>query len=125
MLRMRPIELFVIALCIVGSGVASAWDATINETERFSRESATRRFELRVPTDAQHARLELDARIREGSMEFRLVDAEGGKRWSGAIGRGSTLDISRSFDDAQPGDWRLEIELRDATGTFDIAWSAR
>jgi hypothetical protein len=127
-IRMRPIELAVIALCVVvsalSSSFASAGEATLHEVDQFSKTTRTRRYELTSPRDVNKARVEIGAKISEGTMRWNVLDRDGKSRWSGSTGKGSDIQISRSFD-AEPGEWTLEIELRDATGSYDVRWSAR
>jgi len=127
-ITMRPIEVAVIALCILvstlSSTFASGGSATVHETDQFSETSKTRSYELTFPREGEHARIEIEARIQKGTMRWAVLDPSGTRRWSGATGRDSEIELSRSFD-AEPGEWRLEIELRDATGSYDVKWSAR
>ena len=123
MTRMRPIELAVIALCVVASTFAAPWKATRHEVDQFSKATETRRFELTVPHDSSHGRVQIDAKIREGTMRWTVLDPSGKDCWSGSTGKGSDITLSRSFDVA-PGEWTLVLELRDAAGSYDVKWSA-
>ena len=124
-IRMRPIGLAMIAVCVVASTLASAQPAKVSFAGRFTDETRTRRFELPVPPDAKSATVRLEATVQKGDAAWRLSDPSGKRRWSGEAGRGSDVELSETLADVPGGTWTLELDLRGATGTFDLTWSSR
>jgi hypothetical protein len=70
--------------------------------------------------------VELDVRVDldAGALSWRVLDPHGEVRWEYHAEAGQRLRESR---DLKPhvGEWRIEIELRDAAGEYDFIWEAR
>jgi len=60
-------------------------------------------------------------RIDEGSAQFILIDPTGEVRWQGRISSGDISNESCGFG-AVSGEWIFQIELLDATGSYDVYW---
>jgi len=59
-----------------------------------------------------------------GQLVFRLSSPDGQVQWEEAFT--APANYTQKFDlDATPGIWRLEIELENATGDYNIKWESK
>ena len=84
------------------------------------------RYRLRQHTFAVHSlmrsvNIQVILRIDEGSAQFNLIDPTGEVHWQGRISSGDISNESRTFG-VVSGEWTFQIELLDATGSYDVYW---
>jgi hypothetical protein len=118
----------VLAIAVLALSVASARllaaEPNANLIESFSFEHGTleRVFELRVPEGAVTASLEIRVRVEKGRVSWRLEDAEGNGRLTGAGIRGRVTGRTGPIEDPPPGTWKLTVATENATGGARLAW---
>ena len=64
-------------------------------------------------------KMSLDA----GQLVFRLIAPDGKIKWEKEFIAPASYQDSFELE-VTPGIWKLEIELEDATGRYDIRWNA-
>jgi hypothetical protein len=84
------------------------------------------RYGLRQHTFAVHSlmtsvNIQVIFRIDEGSAVYSLIDPTGEVHWQGEIISGEKFNESRGFG-AISGEWIFQIELLDATGSYNVYW---
>jgi hypothetical protein len=117
--------LVVVALAVTASGLyAQSSSSTMSKSESFSGETAVKSYELAMTDSMSVSRLKITARIESGEISWRLLDPQGEAKFTG---HGESGDMSGDTGDLKPiaGTWRLEVELKDATGRYEIKWSAQ
>jgi hypothetical protein len=92
------------------------------ERLRFDRESESRTFELTVPDGSAMAQLQVDVRLRRGTVTWVLTDPDGRERLAvrGTDGRirGDTGEVA----DPPAGTWKLTMQAEGATAEASILW---
>lgn len=121
----------VIAQCVAialattaAPGRAQSSSSSISKSERFSNETATKQHELVMNDSMSVSRLKLRAGIESGELSFRLVDPRGVTRLDGRRESGNVVADTGDLEPV-PGTWELELELENATGQYELDWSAR
>lgn len=89
--------------------------------------TARKRFELPVREPGRRVSLRLKAVVREGEAWLVVRDSKGKVRQQAHLrppgSKTSTYDVSTSEDSAAKGDWTVEIEFREATGSYELTWT--
>ena len=125
--RLQRVALFVILVSIVVPACTSA--GTRSETARTSRSDFS--FETRRDVDELEVKPDMRSnilRIKKMSLEagqlvFRLSSPDGQVQWEKAFTAPASYQGAFELE-VTPGLWKLEIELEDATGSYDIRWEA-
>jgi hypothetical protein len=78
---------------------------------------------LEVKPDMTTIKLDVYADLSSGSIKFLLTDPNGVVCWEEEIAGPDRYKETHKFDPVV-GDWTLEVALEDATGGYDIRWSA-
>ena len=86
--------------------------------------SSPQKFSYVVDADISVTRLRLVFDHTEGGMSWTFTDPLGEVRWEGEHGQAALFGETRDFDPVQ-GEWRLEIDARDGSGSYDHCWMAR
>ncbi len=121
---MRKTLLTVCALLALGLAAAAE---TINRTSHkysFEAKTETRRMELRVEGTNRRVRLEVKSSLTAGEMRLKLRDPRGRVLQDLVLSRASKYDVSTGDMAAIPGVWTVEVSLRDATGSYEMALTA-
>ena len=94
---------------------------TSSITKTFSGDAGQQIETLAVPDGAKVVDLRIKSDLRSGTMSWKVVDPTGNIRWEESITGATIFFESRRFD-AVTGEWRLQINLAGATGSYDISW---
>ena len=86
--------------------------------------SDPQKFSYVVDADISVTRLRLVFEHNEGSMSWTFTDPLGEVRWEGEHAQAALFDETRDFDAVQ-GEWHLEIDAQDGSGSYDHCWMAR
>ena len=97
---------------------------TSSITKTFSGDTGQQIETLAVPDGAKVVDLRIKSDLRSGTMSWELVDPAGDIRWEESLTGATIFFESRRFDSVT-GEWRLQIDLAGATGSYDISWEAR
>jgi hypothetical protein len=126
---MKKISVISILVGIALAATASALHAqssssTMSKSESFSGKTAVKSYELAMTDSMGVSRLKITAQIESGEVSWRLLDPQGETKLTG---HGESGDVSGDSGDLKPiaGTWTLEVELRNATGKYEINWTAR
>jgi hypothetical protein len=96
----------------------------VDESQSFRDASRTHTVEAQVGEGMDEVRLRLALELDRGTLAFRVRDPQGVARWEGEITGGGRLRDRREFP-ALPGTWRLDLEMREASGEYEARWAAR
>lgn len=94
---------------------------TSSITKTFSGDTGQQIETLAVPDGAKVVDLRIRSDLRSGTMSWEVVDPTGTTRWEESLTGATIFFESRRFD-AVTGEWRLQINLAGATGSYDISW---
>jgi len=105
-----------------GSVTSSAGSSTSQTA--FSSETSVTVNELDIKPEMSSNTLRIKKiSLDSGRIVFKLSSPDGQIQWEEAFT--APVDKQYTFDlDATPGIWKLEIELENATGNYDIEWRA-
>jgi len=105
-----------------GSVTSSAGSSTSQTA--FSSETSVTVNELDIKPEMSSNTLRIKKiSLDSGRIVFKLSSPDGQIQWEEAFT--GPVDKQYTFDlDATPGIWKLEIELENATGNYDIEWRA-
>lgn len=81
-------------------------------------------YTYQVQKTADSARLHLQMRLTAGSVAWVFLDPNGTVRWNGEATPGRGVDEEQSFGPIV-GKWTLRLVLENATGDYDVYWTAR
>lgn len=120
--------LVFLVLMQVACGQSSRRPGTNSKSEHRSRGNFTRETETKVDTlevkpDMTTIKLDVYAKLSSGSIKFLLTDPDGEVQWEEEIAAPDRYKEVHGFDPVV-GDWTLELTLEDATGNYDVQWSA-
>lgn len=87
------------------------------ETQTFHSSSATKVFKHRIAPPWKGAQLHVTMHVDDGGAILRVIDNSGTKRLEKVFDRGDAA-IDQNFDGQ--GVWRVELELKKASGRFAI-----
>ena len=110
-------------LALISFDVRPAGRSHVEEIERFKARTETVRYELTSPDGAALARQRVRAVIEDGSMEWTLVDPQGRTRIQGD-GQGKIQTDTGEIESPVAGTWILTLDLKGATGHYQVNWTA-
>ena len=131
-LRTRlPAALFaVLALMLVsacssaGLGLANSSTSTNRSSSHFTADTKLDVIELEVRPAMRSNRLEIkQVRLDAGTVTARLSTPDGQVQWEKTFTAPDTSRQTLSLD-AVPGTWKLELQLENATGAYQVQWRA-
>ena len=120
-----------VLLALLAATAARAADERIHShSESHTLEQKTtakKRFELPVREAGRRVSLRLKAVVREGEARLVVRDSKGKVRQEAHLrpsgARPNTYDVSTSEDSAAKGDWTVELEFREASGSYELTWT--
>jgi hypothetical protein len=106
------------------SGAATSSTASSTSRTAFSIETSNEVAELEIQPEMTSNILMINKMsLESGRLVFKLSSPDGGIQWEEAFT--APADYQHTLDlDVTPGIWKLEIELENATGDYDIEWRA-
>jgi hypothetical protein len=125
--RLLQVALLAILLVVLVQGCSRAGTrSTASSTSRsdFTAETILYVDELEVRAEMNSNVLTIESiRLDTGQLTLRLVKPDGQIQWEEV--HVAPADYQHTFElDVTPGTWRLELELEDATGGYDMQWDA-
>lgn len=128
---MRSVLKAAALLALLAAAAASAAERITRTTESCvfdEKTTAKKRIDLPVPGAGTRVRLRLRAVLREGEAKFLVRDAEGRVRQDVLLRprelRPRTYDADTGVETSPAGEWTVEVELRDAKGSYELTWTA-
>ncbi|HEX8720557.1 MAG TPA: hypothetical protein VF736_08005 [Pyrinomonadaceae bacterium] len=119
----------LVALLAAAAFAAPETTSRTVESHTFDHETtAKKRFELRVPERGGRVRLRVRASVAEGEFRLLVRDAEGRVRQEARLGprkeKPLTYDVDSGEVRSAAGVWTVEVELKDAVGSYEFTWTA-
>jgi len=96
----------------------------LEETQSFRDASHRQTIEAQVGPEIERLELSFDLEVERGTVAFEVLDPLGSVVWRGDVTGGGRLADSRDFTPVQ-GRWRLDLDLRQATGRYEARWVGR
>lgn len=93
-------------------------------TGEVAQDSGMQHHRLQVPVTATRLELDVHAAATAGEIVWVLTDPSGDVRASGAVISGASVGQRRTFPPVA-GTWDLRIELREASGSYNLRLRAR
>ena len=118
-------------LVLLAATAATAADERIYRTHESHtlehKTTAKKRVELPVRAAGRRVSLRLKAVVREGEARLIVRDASGRVRQDAHLRpaglRPNTYDVSTDEEHAKAGQWTVELEFKDATGSYELTWT--
>jgi len=105
-----------------GGGTSTTASSTLHTA--FDMETSVEVNELEIKPEMNFNTLSInEMSLEAGRLAFKLSSPDGDVQWEEAFT--APAKYQQRFDLAlTPGTWQLEIELKEATGNYDIEWKA-
>jgi HEAT repeat protein len=91
---------------------------------RFTNTTKSHELSIPVRQEFKMARLKINGRIKSGSAVWTLRDPNGKSVFTAESGK-AEFSLDSGDLDVIPGTWKLQIDVKNATLDFEMAWSAR
>jgi hypothetical protein len=126
MKRMLTFIVFtLLMLSAVSGGAKPQRQDTTEETHNFTRATETKSYDFVTEAATNTARLRVVVKLTTGRAEWKLLDPDGKAHLSGACAGGRVTTDTQDFKPAPTGGWKLQMELKDASGNYRINWETR
>ena len=115
----------LVSICVQAcSGTGTSSTASSTSRTAFSSETSIEVDELEIKPEMSSNILSIKKMsLDSGRLVFKLSSPDGRIQWEEAFT--APADYQHPFDlDVTPGIWKLEIELENATGNYNIQWRA-
>lgn len=109
----------------VANGAKPQRQDTTEDTRSFTRASKTQSYDFATEDSTRTARLRVVVKLTTGRAEWKLLDPQGKARLSGICDGGRVTADTQDFKPAMTGEWKLQMELKDASGDYRIHWETR
>ena len=121
----------VALLTLLAVSAAHAADERIHRTsESHTLEHKTtekKRIVLPVRAAGRRVSLRLKAVVREGEARLIVRDSKGNVRQDAHLrpstSRPNTYDVSTGEERAAAGQWTVELDFKEATGSYELTWT--
>ena len=97
--------------------------ATGTSRSHFTAKTRIEVGELEVKPVMSSNILKIKTRLDAGQLTLRLFKPAGDVQWEKTLATRANYQQTFSLD-VTPGTWKLEIELENASGNYDIQWKA-
>jgi hypothetical protein len=117
--------LAILALTFVPacSSTGTRSDASSTSRSNFTAKTRIEVDELEVKPVMNSNILKIKTGLDAGQLTFRLFKPAGDVQWEKTLA--TPANYQQTFNlDVTPGIWKLEIELENASGNYDIQWKA-
>jgi hypothetical protein len=81
------------------------------------------RYAYDLSKGASRLSLSLTLHATEGTFLYTLVDPAGTPAWQGRVDTGQSLNETHPLKPV-PGRWVLNLEMANATGSYDVVWKS-
>ena len=127
---MRRVLKAAALVALLAATAASADERIYRLSKSHTLEQKTtesKRFVLPVQAAGRRVSLRLKAVVREGEAHLVVRDAKGQVRQDARLrpapSKKSTYDVSTDEERAAGGEWTVELEFREATGSYELTWT--
>jgi hypothetical protein len=119
------------ALLALLAATAVSADERIHRTSESHtlehKTTETKRIVLPVRAAGRRVSLRLKAVVREGEARLLVRDSKGRVRQDAHLrpspSKPNTYDVSTDEERAAAGQWTVELEFREATGSYELTWT--
>ena len=113
--------------CSLGRGVPGK--RFTNQTTSRSSSHFTDKTEVveivdEVNEGMRYINLDMDFDLKTGSISWKLIDPKEAIRLEGEAVAGEQIREQHNFD-VIPGEWKLVLDIQEASGGYEINWEAR
>ena len=119
------IALTLLMLTAGASGAKPQRQDTTEETHNFTRATKTKSYDFVIEASTNTARLSVVVKLTTGRAEWKLLDPNGKTHLSGVCDGGRVSTDTQDFKPVTTGEWKLQMELNDASGDYRINWKTR
>ena len=119
-------------LVLLAAAAVSADERSSQTVESHSFDHKTtskRKYDLRVQGGGARVRLHVKASVREGELKFLVRDAAGKVRQDVLLKPSKTrpngYDVDSGETPSAAGVWTVEVELKEAVGSYEFTWTVR
>jgi hypothetical protein len=120
-----------VLLALLAVASASAADERIHRNSKSHtlkpKTTEKKKFDLPVREAGRRVSLRLKAVVSEGEAWLVVRDSKGKVRQQAHLrppgSKTSTYDVSTSEDSAAGGAWTVELEFREASGSYELTWT--
>lgn len=97
------------------------------ESETFADKTASKKFDLPVPSAGGRVRLHMKGVVTAGEIRFRVLDSAGREHQAARLSpdgpKSDSFDLETGEAKAPGGSWSLEVGLKGATGHYEFTWT--
>jgi len=124
MLKVTLIVILFSAYVQACSGIGTSSTASSTSKTAFDMGTSIEVDEIDIRPEMSSNTLRInEMSLEAGRLSFKLSSSDGNIQWEESFT--APADYKHTFDlDVMPGVWKLEIELEDATGNYNIEWRA-
>lgn len=116
---------FIAVLLVVTAVAISGCSFRVSNSRSMSRFVTPRTYaetyEFEVEESFSSVRLQMDLQLREGQLDWTVVDPEGAEVWKADLDGEAALSEVQTFE-PRPGTWQVHFECTDGAGEFLIHW---
>ncbi|HEX8283361.1 MAG TPA: hypothetical protein VF588_08405 [Pyrinomonadaceae bacterium] len=118
--------LALLAAALTSAASAERTSRTV-ESHTFDHKT-TSKNKYDLPVHGERVRLRVRATVKEGALKLVVRDAAGRVRQDAQIGpaksKPNNYDVDSGELRSEPGGvWTVEVELKDAVGSFELTWT--
>ncbi|MDQ3917759.1 MAG: hypothetical protein M3348_04725 [Acidobacteriota bacterium] len=115
------------ALLATATAFAAHRSVKTTESETFADKTASKKYDLPVPAGGGRVRLRMKGVVTAGEIRFRVLDSAGTEHQNARLTpdgpKPDRFDLETGEPRAAAGSWRLEVELKGATGRYEFTWT--
>lgn len=115
----------LLMLTAVSGGAEPQRQNATEETHNFTRATKTKSYDFATEASTNTARLRVVVKLSTGRAEWKLLDPQGKVHLSGICEGGRVTTDTQDFKPEMAGEWKLQMELKDASGDYRINWKSR
>ena len=123
LIRVTSLVLMTSLFLLAGCASAGHHGESRASRKSVSNQTGLSRIPYELPKSAAHLTLSLSLHASEGFFAYTLTDPRGTPVWQGQVGKGQTLNESRTFKPL-PGKWVLTLTLENTSGSYDVTWKS-
>jgi hypothetical protein len=91
----------------------------MTETEHIRNLTETKHFKHTIPSDYDGTRFSVRLNLSKGEATVRLRDSKNVERWARTFHKDENFRVEEEFPGVT-GEWKVELQLKDATGKYSV-----
>jgi hypothetical protein len=119
--------LTLLAAALTAPAAERTSSRTVESITFDQKTTSKKKYDLRVHGSGARVRLHVRASVREGELKFVVRDAAGKVRQDVSLtpskSRPSNYNVDSGEVQSAAGLWTVEVELRDAVGSYEFTWT--